>query len=97
VAGRDRAAGEVRAQAEPARPASSADAQGSLDALRRRLDAAEEQNRRDDEVAEQMAQQVRRLSEAAEDLRGRTRLAIWLAGGSLALAAGSLIALLVVL
>jgi hypothetical protein len=44
-----------------------------------------------------MAQQVRRLSEAAEDLRGRARLAVWLAGGALALAAGSLIALLVVL
>lgn len=82
---------------EPARTAAPGDAQGSIDALRRRLDAAEAQNRRDAEVAEQMAQQVRRLSEAAEDLRGRTRLALWLAGGALALAAGSLIALLVVL
>jgi hypothetical protein len=82
---------------EQARTATSAGAHSSIDALRRRLDAAEEQNRRDAEVAEQMAQQVRRLSEAAEDLRGRARLALWLAGGALAVAAGSLIALLVVL
>lgn len=83
--------------AEPAPPAHSADAQGSIDALRRRLDAAEAQNRRDAEVAEQMAQQVRRLSEAAEDLRGRARLAVWLAGGALALALGVLIAVLALL
>jgi hypothetical protein len=44
-----------------------------------------------------MAQQVQRLTAALEELRGRARLAFWLGGGALALAAGLLIAFLAVL
>ena len=82
---------------ERPRPAASGQEQGSVEALRQRLEAVEAQNRRDAEVAEQMAQQVRRLSEAADELRARTRLALWLAGGGLALAAAALVVLLATL
>jgi hypothetical protein len=82
---------------EQARAAASGQATSSVETLRRRLDEAEAQNRRDAEVAEQMAEQVRLLSAAADELRGRTRLALWLAGGALALAAAALVALLATL
>jgi predicted RNase H-like nuclease (RuvC/YqgF family) len=79
------------------RTATSAHAQSSIEALRQRLDAAEAQNRKDAEVAEQMAQQVQRLTAAVEELRGRARLAVWLGGAAFALAAGVLIAVLAIL
>jgi predicted RNase H-like nuclease (RuvC/YqgF family) len=82
---------------DQARTATSAQAQSSIEALRQRLDTAEAQNRKDAEVAEQMAQQVQRLTAALEELRGRARLAFWLGGASLVLAAGLLIAFLALL
>lgn len=79
------------------RPGASTQAQSSIEALRQRLEAAEAQNRKDAEVAEQMAQQVQRLTAAVEELRGRARLAVWLGGAALVFAAGVLIAILVIL
>lgn len=82
---------------EQARSATSAQTQSSIDGLRQRLEAAEAQNRRDAEVAEQIAEQVRLLSAAADELRARARLALGLAVAALALAAGLLVAFLIVL
>lgn len=72
-----------------------AEVQTQLTAIAQRLQALEEAQTAQTEVAKDMAQQIQSLSAGFSDLSKKTALALWLAAGALLLSATALIAVFV--